>query len=129
MSLEKRPFTAFLNVDLDIRSQIGLEELLTSIASSVILLHQTENEASLELKQNFASVEETVVNFVEPIESLPTQARNVWNKCEFRKFNIGIQAGNEPHASSFALSSKTVSLLAGVQVGVIFTVYAPPNKK
>jgi hypothetical protein len=50
LSREKRPVTAFLNVDLDIRAQVGLEELLASIASSVILLHQTENDASLDAK-------------------------------------------------------------------------------
>jgi hypothetical protein len=42
---------------------------------------------------------------------------------------VDIQAGNEPHAACFALSGKTVARLAGVQAEVVFTVYAPPDKK
>jgi hypothetical protein len=127
MSVEKKSVTTFLNVDLDIRALTGLGELLSSISSSTILLQQTEFDASLELNKTFTSPEEVLNRLVELIDALPPQARNVWHQCEFRKFNIGIQAGNEPHAASFAISSKTVSLLAEVQVELIFTVYAPVN--
>ncbi len=128
MSPKAQSVTAFLNVDLDIRAASGLNEILTSIASSVVVLHQTEQDASIELAGNTASLEETVVSLVKLIESLAPNARKIWNLCEFRKFNIGVQAGKEPHAACFALSRTAISLLSAVQAEVVFTVYAPLDK-
>jgi hypothetical protein len=124
MSVGKTSVTTFLNVDLDIRARAGLGELLNSMASSAILLQKTELDASLELNENFTSLEEALTKLMELIVALPPLARDIWHQCEFRRFNIGIQAGNEPHAALFAISSKTVSLLAEAQVELIFTVYA-----
>jgi hypothetical protein len=126
MSMKKKSVTTFLNVDLDLRAPSGVEEFLTSIASSVVVLHQARHEASVELRNNFPSLEETVVGFVGLIDSLPPQARIIWDELESRKLDVGIQAGSEPHAVSFTLSSKTISSLARARLEIIFTVYAPP---
>jgi len=118
--------TAFLNVDLDLRAQSGLEELLKSLGSSVVVLHQSKHEASVELVSEFGTLEETAANFVALIESLSPRARNIWDEFESRTLNVGIQAGSEPHAASFEISSETIASLARAKVAVIFTVYAPP---
>jgi hypothetical protein len=81
----------------------------------------------LELVEDFPSLEETILSWVSLIESIPTQARRNWDQMESRRLNIGIQAGNEPHAASFAISRKATSLLASAGFDVIFTVYAPPS--
>jgi hypothetical protein len=134
MSSDRQSLTEFLNIDLDIRSHIGVEELLESIAGSVTLLHRAREDVSLEredvsleLIEGFSSVEETILGWLEVIETLPIPAREIWNRCEFRRLNVGIQAGSEPYASSFAISSKTISMLAGLHLEVIFTVYAAPG--
>lgn len=122
----KSTVTTFLNVDLDVRAKAGdLAEFLRSIAPSVIVLHQTKQEASIELTSDFPSLEETVIGWIELIEGLPPQVRNAWDELEFRKLNIGIQAGCEPHAAAFTISGKTVALLACVFLEITFTVYAP----
>jgi len=124
MPPKEESVTEFLNVDLDIRARAGLDELLGSMAPSVIVLSQSEHFASVELNEDF-SLEETVVKFIELIESFPPAMRDIWNRCEWRSLNIGIQAGSKPHSSTFALSERIVSLIAAVKLEVVFTVYAP----
>lgn len=127
MSLEEAFETRFLNVDLDVRVQYGLEELLKSLKPFVIVLNNTLNDAAVELNQDYASVEDTVEKFVDLVLALPPSARVIWDRCDFRGFDIGIQAGTEPHATHFTLSSRAVSLLASVQAEIAVTVYAPPR--
>jgi hypothetical protein len=127
MPPKEESVTQFLNVDLDIRVRAGLEELLRSMAPSVIVLHQAEQSASVELNEDSLSLDETIVKLVELIKSLPSQARNIWDQCEARELNIGIQAGNEPYAATFAISSKAVLMLAEAKFEVIITTYAPRN--
>jgi hypothetical protein len=123
--LKKESVTRFLNVDLDLRAEAGLEELLGYLAPSVLVLNRTEMEASLELNQDFSSLEETVAGFIALIRSLPPQAMSLWERCELRRMNIGIQAGTQPHQALFVLSKDAVASLADVRAEVMFTVYAP----
>jgi hypothetical protein len=125
MPPKEESVTQFLNVDLDIRARAGLEELLRSMAPPVIVLHQAEQFAVVELSENYPSLDETIVKLVELIKSLPVQARSIWDQCEERAISIGIQAGSEPHAATFAISSKTVLMLAEAKFEVIITTYAP----
>jgi hypothetical protein len=63
---------------------------------------------------------------IELIDALQSEAKNIWHRLEFRRLNVGIQAGAEPHAATFAISAKAVELLAALQFAIFFTVYAPP---
>ena len=125
MSPKEESITHFLNVDLDIRARAGLDELLRSMAPSVIVMYQAEQSASVELNESYLSLDETIVKLAELIKSLPFHARNIWDQCEARELNIGIQAGNEPYAATFAISSKAVLMLAEAKFEVIITTYAP----
>jgi hypothetical protein len=119
--------TEFLNVDLDIRGRNGLEEVLALIDSSVIVLHRSEHEASVELNESFASLEQTARGFVHLVEGLSPEARAIWNGFETRNLNVGIQSGTNPHAAIFQLSSETVAALANTKLGLVLTVYACAN--
>jgi hypothetical protein len=122
----KEIVTEFLNVDLDIRGHSGdLENFLRSIGRSVVVLNHTDQEASIEMAQESASLEETVMSLVELIGALQPDAKCIWNRLEFRRLNVGIQAAYEPHAACFAISAKTVELLAPLQFEIVFTVYTP----
>jgi hypothetical protein len=125
MSLAKKSVTKFLNVDLDLRTRHGLEELLTHLEPRAFVLQRTEQFACLELNEDTKSLEETVLGLVELVQSFAPQAREKWNQCDSRTFSIGIQAGSEPQQAHFTLSSKALSLLAGIQADVTLTVYAP----
>jgi hypothetical protein len=120
--------TNFLNVDLDLRARNGLDDLLKYLDQSVVVLNHTAHDASVELNKENASLEETLVNIIELVESLPPSARSIWTQCEFRRMNIGIQAGNKPHAALFTISSNTISLLARLQCEITFTVYSSADR-
>jgi hypothetical protein len=124
MSSENKSVTEFLNVDLDIRAQDGLQTLLDALAPFVVVLNQTEKTASLELNESCSSLEETAAGLIEAVNSLPPEAKAIWERCELRSLNIGIQAGAEPQSSGFAISKETVSAIADARLEVVFTVYA-----
>jgi len=48
-----------------------------------------------------------------------------WDGCGYRKMNIRIQAGLEPHQALFALSEKAVSSMASAHCEMLITVYRP----
>lgn len=118
--------THFLNVDLDIRGDAGdVEHFLRSAENSVIVMNHADQEASIELAESAPGLEETVMLLVEFIGALPPDAKGIWNRLEFRRLNVGIQAAGAPHAACFAISTKAVELLAALQFEIAFTVYAP----
>lgn len=125
MANDKRSVTRFLNVDLDLRRQQGLDELLGYLEPSVLILHQTTEEATMELNEDHRSLEETIVHIAELIQSLPAEAKKRWEQCESRRLNIGIQAGDEPQQAYFAISSATVARIALLGFEIVFTLYAP----
>jgi hypothetical protein len=127
MASKDKSVTEFLNVDLDIRVQAGLETLLDAMASSVIVLNRTAQTASVELNEGYSSLEETTAKLVELVNSLPPKAKTIWGECELRSLNIGIQGGVEPHSSAFAISKETVSAIADAGLEVVVTVYASRN--
>jgi hypothetical protein len=119
------PTTEFLNVDLDLRVEDGLDDLLDALGSSVIVLQRTAHQLSLEMDQPFVSLEETILAWVALVEKLPPRARRLWDQCERRSFNIGIQAEMSPDQMCFEMSKHTIMLLAEIQAEFVITVYAP----
>ena len=124
MPSKKQPITQFLNVDLDVCVRSGLENLIEAMSPHVVILHQTKETASLELSEETPNLDEAIIRFAQLIAALPPQAKNIWNQCERRSMNIGIQAGLEPRSAAFLLSSKAVSALTDIRSEIVFTVYA-----
>ena len=116
--------TSFLNVDVDLRDEHGLDDLLRHFGDDVLVLHQTAQDASLELSREHDSLESCVRGWIALVQALPDEARRLWDRCAYRKLNVGIQAGVEPHAEYFSMSREAVSLLASVQFEIVFTIYA-----
>jgi len=126
MMCSAKTATSFLNVDLDIRGNTDdLENFLKSIETSVVVLNHTGQEASIELAKEYASLEETVLRLIELINALQPELKNSWDRFDFRRLNVGIQAASEPHAAYFAISTKAVELMAALRFEILFTVYAP----
>lgn len=91
----------------------------------MIVLHKTAQEASVELNERFSNPQEAIAALVSLTESLPAQAREIWDRSESRTMNIGIQAGSAPYAASFAISRECIELLARIGGDTAITVYAP----
>ena len=127
MPLARTSVTKFLNVDLDLRVQSDLGVSLKALAPSVMVLNKTANSASVEMNREFTSLEDTVLHFILIIKEFSPAVNQIWNQCDFRRINIGIQAGLGPREAYFTLSNQAISLLASVQSEITFTVYAPPE--
>jgi hypothetical protein len=126
MMRSEKTVTNFLNVDLDIRGNAGdLEDFLKSIETSVVVLSHTGQEASIELAKECASLEETVLALIELVGALQPKPKNICDRLDFRRLNVGIQAACEPHAAFFPISAKAVELMAALRFEILFTVYAP----
>jgi hypothetical protein len=118
--------TRFLNVDLDIRLRRGLDELLPYFEKAMFVLHREAGRALLEVNGagSRSTLERTILKMIEAIRSLPPEARTLWDRCESRKFDIGVQAGVHPRNANFRISSDTLAALAEVRGEVVFAVYA-----
>lgn len=124
--MDELDVTRFLNVDLDIRLHADLDELLLHLEKSMFVLHREARRALLEVNGTGSrtTLEGTMQGTIEAIRSLPAEARSLWDRCESRKFDIGVQAGVHPHEASFSISSDTLAALAEVRAELTLTVYA-----
>jgi hypothetical protein len=125
----RRPKTHFLNVDLDIQLDSGLSALIDSAQESVIVLHRTETSASIELAQEYKSIDETVIAYVAFVESLSAPAKHLWSRCSIRSLNIGIQAGMSPQVERFNLSQSALASIAAIGCEVEISIYAPSQEQ
>jgi hypothetical protein len=117
--------TQFLNVDLDIRAEHDLDALLEHFADSAFVLNRTTDFASVELNSSGddPTLEETIRGFATLIEGLPGAGQRIWDQCQSRSMNIGIQAGREPHSVEFVLSKESINRLAAIGCEIAITVY------
>lgn len=115
--------TRFLNVDLDLRARAGLAELVRALEPTMTVMHHHGDFASLELHEQSEDIDDAMRRFAELIHALAPEARALWDACESRQMNIGIQAGAEPHSIGFGLSFHSMGLLVGIGAEVEFTVY------
>jgi hypothetical protein len=84
-----------------------------------------EATAGISTPEAASTLEDTVRALVTLVEALPPRERAIWDQCESRCFDIGIEARDEPRAAYFTLSSEAVGLLSKVRGEVRITIYAP----
>lgn len=124
-SVIRMTLTRFINVDLDIRAKAGIQALLKAFGPAVVnLKREEENCLSLEILDQPQSIDEAISSFCALVSSLPPEIRAIWNKCEVRSLNIGIQSGTASYSESFLISGDTISLVSSINAEVIITVYS-----
>ena len=79
--------------------------------------------AHLELAIDSKNPNVLIRRFVRLVERLPRAARAVWNAAQSREFNIGIQAGAQPHSFGLRLDDETLRAIARVRGRAGITVY------
>ena len=122
----KDAVTRFLNVDLDLRGNArDLDTLLKSVESFIIVLRHEGQDASIELAQQFDSLDGTVLGIIGLVSALQQDARQIWDRLESRILNVGIQCDLEPYSAFFSISAKAVELMAAHGFEIVLTVYAP----
>jgi hypothetical protein len=127
--MSQKTATHFLNVDLDLHAKSGLKDLLAALDPSVFVLNpeSPDDHASVELSTQPQSVDEAIQLYYDLVQALPPPARALWDNCEKRTMDIGIQSGDHPHQTRYLLSGETIARLSSMKADVAFTVYAPPK--
>lgn len=125
--------TRFLNVDLELVTRREVDALLAHWGALVMLRDSTENGKRtiwIELEEDHRGVEPTLDGFLSLLESLPVPLQTLWDDCDDRCFNVGVQAGVLPHAAAFFIASSTLRRIADVNAHIEFTVYgaSPENR-
>ena len=116
----------FLNVDLDLFGG-ELAEVIAALEPGAFVLHEERDAspamATLELDGDPQSLEDAVAGFADLVEKMPASAPASWDGCERRVMNVGIQAGDDPHQATFALSKDALARLVNMHAELLFTVY------
>jgi len=120
--------THFVNVDLDLGGPRTLQHFIDHWGDAVFVLrHEGSDEhgwkAGLELSHADRTAEQAVLAFVELVQALPDDLRAAWDALEQRNLDVGIQAGAQPHAWSFALEPATLDAVQSVGAKLVCTVY------
>jgi hypothetical protein len=120
-----------LNVDLDITSRVPLHGLVDAMGERVFVLYVggagRKHEAHVELASSHRDIpaDRTIMGLVALVKKLPPRWRNVWDAARSREFNVGIEAGLEPHSYELRLDRRTIDAVAEVGGALEITVYAP----
>ncbi len=129
-ALEPEP-THYRNVDLDVYAGTPLEGLVQALGDKVIVLYvggdRRKYEAHVELASSHMdlSADDTILGLIGLIRGLPRVHRKTWDLAKRREFNIGIEAGLEPHGFELRLQQRTLRAISDVGGIVVITVYAP----
>jgi hypothetical protein len=78
MSDDKKSVTTFLNVDVDLRCEQGLDELLGYFEPAVLILYRTTEEASMELMKAIGLLRRRSYTY-----------RNSFNRCRRKRGSYG----------------------------------------
>ncbi len=118
-----------LNIDLIIAGTFERKPLLQAIGDRVFVLHEDavvgrhQRCLLLEVAKPGLNIEATLACLVEWVQHLPRSARRSWDAAARRIFDIGIQAGLQPHETHWTIPPKLIGALAKVGGEVVVTVY------
>src|SRR6476620_665193 len=90
----------YLNTDLEIESKSDLSRIVEEFGDDVLVLHHGEirgyQHASFSIAGGSTDANATINLFCDLIESLPNEAREIWDGCCSRVFDVGYECGASP---------------------------------
>jgi hypothetical protein len=117
----------YINTDLDIESKQDLTRVVEEFGDDVIVLYHGEargyQRASFEIAGNIDGADEVINYFCTLVESLPKDAREIWDNCVLRTLDIGYESGAEPRNFRSELRPGTIKRVADIGAGIIITIY------
>jgi len=119
----------YLNTDLDLRSRDDLSSLTSALESrGVSALHSAMGDDGLwhgtfETDESFDEPDANIAAMLDAIESLASELRATWFRCELREFNIGYDCGDQPWAFNQGLRSEILGRMAAAGASLRFTLY------
>lgn len=125
--------TRFLNVDLELVATFDLAPLLEHFNPTTFTLRDSVDDGRrtvwLELGADPKDTDGAILRYAMLVESLPSDIRQLWDECEDRCLNVGIQSGLTPHASAFRISPDAIAKLGTIAARLEITVYSIDREK
>jgi hypothetical protein len=124
--------SAFLNVDLEIRSRAKLDALADALSDAVFVLYSGPAESrthllNLELSRDSPRRSRTpaacIAAFCDLIENLPPVPRRLWDRAFRKSFDIGWQRAAPERSSTFALEPAILQRIAKLGASLAVTLY------
>lgn len=122
--------SAFINVDLELRSSVELTPLRNCFRPAVHELHYGEFEGE------FLLVVELVVEahlgtsalrctdgLLALVESMPPALRSLWDRCDSRRFDYGFEGGFEGRACAIVIDVVRLRRMAALGIELAMTSY------
>ncbi len=120
--------TRFLNVDLELVSTHDIRPLLAHWSDETLTLRDSVEAGRctvwLELARDPPDADNGVRDFASLVEALPRDLRQLWDSCDDRCLNVGVQSADDPDAAAFRISASAIRALAAISARLEFTVYA-----
>ena len=113
----------YYNTDLELTAPFDLQPLADVLAGRglmVLTVHPIEGGtfAAFETGGLTPTLESTVLELLEVVESLDDDAKRQWADCSRREFNIGYERSDEPGIFEHVLSPGAISRLAAVSASL-----------
>ncbi len=116
--------TRFLNVDLELYGHVDMQDLIGALEPNVIVLHHDPGRfATVELPGMTRSIDEAIQKYFGLFTALSESALSIWERCDRRLINIGIQSAEKPRVSEFGVSTQSITHLSLMRAEVMITVY------
>jgi hypothetical protein len=123
-------------LDLDIFSRVSLKGLVDAMGEEALVLYVggagRKYEAHVELASSGhlgMTADRTIRGLARLVKCLPPSYRKIWDLAKSREFNVGIEAGLEPHSFELRLDRRTVDAVRDVGGTLVVTVYAPVPRR
>jgi hypothetical protein len=122
--------TAFLNVDVDVRSSTPLEALVHALKGRISVHYVGRVGRSFHARFALSgprTAEVAVRRLAKLIDALPRAARKAWDGAKMRVFDVGFQGGMRPHSAEHDLSASAVAAVARLKGSIRVTLYVAPG--
>ncbi|MFK7789093.1 MAG: hypothetical protein AB8C95_06285 [Phycisphaeraceae bacterium] len=124
---ETNNLITFRNVDLEIESREPIDKIIEDFGENVMVLyHRAEPKrhfASFEMAHTDGDAETIVGVFCTLIYGLEEEARQQWDACVTRNFDIGYESGEAPHSYQSILHHETIEAVAEIGGAIVITIY------
>ena len=117
--------TTFLNIDLDIESEVDILPIVNSFKKSVtVMRHEFIDEKFYgSFETGFTEPNEIIEEYTRLVDNLNADERLIWDQCNIKRFDIGFESGLLPNAFHSIISSKSVNLLSSIGATIVITIY------
>lgn len=123
----------FLNVDLEVASRQDLTPLVEELAPKLFVVHEQRlrgtHFVAFELaEQRYRTPDACLARLATLIERLSPAGRKLWTSATSRRFDVGIEAPQDPPAYADVVRPKALARAAALGVSLAVTVYPPEGR-